>query len=324
MAKIIPVASGKGGVGKTFFVTNLSILLAKKGQKVVAVDLDLGGSNLHTMLGIKNDLYGIGHYIYDKNLPFDKIIHQTEYENLKFIPGDALFVGAANIPYFRKKKILSEISKIDADWVILDLGSGSTTNTIDFFLMSNCGILVTTPELTAVLNLYSFLKNSFYRYIFNGLKKNIQIKNRLIEATKMRLEKEDIRFYELIKIIKKDFPDEENKIDDLVNNFFPKLVLNMGNNERDIAFGENLRNIIKKNMGLEVEYLGLLPEENQARQYVIARKPLSVVENGSKWVENCSKIADRLLEFHNYPVTIFEENVDSLDVVYDDMRFIIE
>ncbi len=324
MAKIIPVASGKGGVGKTFFVTNLSILLAKKGQKVVAVDLDLGGSNLHTMLGIKNDLYGIGHYIYDKNLPFDKIIHQTEYENLKFIPGDALFVGAANIPYFRKKKILSEISKIDADWVILGLGSGSTTNTIDFFLMSNCGILVTTPELTAVLNLYSFLKNSFYRYIFNGLKKNIQIKNRLIEATKMRLEKEDIRFYELIKIIKKDFPDEENKIDDLVNNFFPKLVLNMGNNERDIAFGENLRNIIKKNMGLEVEYLGLLPEENQARQYVIARKPLSVVENGSKWVENCSKIADRLLEFHNYPVTIFEENVDSLDVVYDDMRFIIE
>lgn len=298
--------------------------MAKKGQKVVAVDLDLGGSNLHTMLGIKNDLYGIGHYIYDKNLPFDKIIHQTEYENLKFIPGDALFVGAANIPYFRKKKILSEISKIDADWVILDLGSGSTTNTIDFFLMSNCGILVTTPELTAVLNLYSFLKNSFYRYIFNGLKKNIQIKNRLIEATKMRLEKEDIRFYELIKIIKKDFPDEENKIDDLVNNFFPKLVLNMGNNERDIAFGENLRNIIKKNMGLEVEYLGLLPEENQARQYVIARKPLSVVENGSKWVENCSKIADRLLEFHNYPVTIFEENVDSLDVVYDDMRFIIE
>ncbi len=189
MAKIIPVASGKGGVGKTFFVTNLSILLAQKGQRVVAVDLDLGGSNLHTMLGIKNDLYGIGHYIYDKTLPFDKIIHRTEFDNLKFIPGDALFVGAANIPYFRKKKILSEISKIDADWVILDLGSGSTLNTIDFFLASNCGILVTTPELTAVLNLYSFLKNSFYRYIFNGLKKNAEVRDRLVEADKTRLEK---------------------------------------------------------------------------------------------------------------------------------------
>ncbi len=98
----------------------------------------------------------------------------------------------------------------------------------------------------------------------------------------------------------------------------------MGNNERDIAFGENLRKIIKKNMGLEVEYLGLLPEEHQARRYVIARKPLSVVENESKWVEGCSKIADRLLEFHDYPVTIFEDDVDSLDVVYDDMRFVIE
>ncbi|HPY88074.1 MAG TPA: P-loop NTPase [Spirochaetota bacterium] len=324
MAKIIPVASGKGGVGKTFFVTNLSILLAQKGQRVVAVDLDLGGSNLHTMLGIKNDLYGIGHYIYDKTLPFDKIIHRTEFDNLKFIPGDALFVGAANIPYFRKKKILSEISKIDADWVILDLGSGSTLNTIDFFLASNCGILVTTPELTAVLNLYSFLKNSFYRYIFNGLKKNAEVRDRLVEAVKTRLEKENTTFCELLKIIKKDFPEEEKRIDDLVNNFFPKLLLNMGNNERDIAFGENLRKIIKKNMGLEVEYLGLLPEEHQARRYVIARKPLSVVENESKWVEGCSKIADRLLEFHDYPVTIFEDDVDSLDVVYDDMRFVIE
>ena len=322
MAKILTIASGKGGVGKPFFVTNLSIMLGEAGQRVVTVDLDLGGSNLHTMLGIKNDLLGLGHYINDKNVLFSDIIHETEYKNLKFIPGDALFVGTANLLYFKKKKILSELSKLDADWVILDLGSGSTANTIDFYLISNCGILVTTPELTAILNLYSFLKNAFYRYILHGFSKKDPIKDKLLNACKNRLEKEDLRFYEYLRLLKKDHPEYEEKIDGLVGSFFPKLLLNMGNSERDISFGENLRNIIHKNLGLDIEYLGLLQEVSEAKQFVIARKPLCIIEKNSKWVEGCAKIVNRLLEFHNYPVTIYKDDIDSLDIVYEDMEFI--
>ena len=46
--KILPIASGKGGVGKSVLVANLGISLASFGQRTVLVDLDLGGSNLHT------------------------------------------------------------------------------------------------------------------------------------------------------------------------------------------------------------------------------------------------------------------------------------
>lgn len=49
---IFPIASGKGGVGKSLIATNLAIALAQAGKEVVLVDLDLGGSNLHLMLGI--------------------------------------------------------------------------------------------------------------------------------------------------------------------------------------------------------------------------------------------------------------------------------
>lgn len=324
MAKILPVASGKGGVGKTFFVTNLSIMLAEKCKKVVAIDLDLGGSNLHTMLGIKNDLPGLGHFITNKVSSFSEIINKTEYDNLYFVPGDALFVGTANISFSKKKRILSEISKIDADWVILDLASGSSNNILDFFLISNCGVLITTPEITAVLNLYSFLKNAFYRYILQGFTKKDSIKEKIIMASNLRLEKDDLRFKDYIENLKLEFPEYKEKLENLINNFFPKLVLNMGNNERDISLGENLRNIISKNLGLDIEYLGLLPDEKSARNFVIARKPLCKIETESKWVENCSKIVNRLLEFHNYPVTIFSENIDSLDVIYEDMENILK
>lgn len=320
MAKILPVASGKGGVGKSFFVANLSVILGELDQKVVAVDLDLGGSNLHTMLGIKNDLNGIGYFIYDKDADFSSLIHETGYKNVFFVPGDSLHVGTANLQYFRKMKIIKELIKIEADWVILDLGSGSAINTIDFFTVSNCGLLITSPDITAVLNLYQFLKNAFYRYILRSFKRKDPLRIRLQDAAKMRLEKEDLRFYEYLRLLKKDFPDHEARLDRLIINYFPKLLLNMGDNERDIHFGENLRNIIHNNLGLDVEYLGLLPSEPQVSQCIVARKTLYELEKSSKWVENCIKIARRLIDFKDYPVTIYEDDIDSLDVVYEDLH----
>ncbi|MFW5989146.1 MAG: P-loop NTPase, partial [Desulfosudaceae bacterium] len=52
MAIIYPVAGGKGGIGKSFITANLGYLLAKRGKRVLLADLDLGGSNLHTLLGL--------------------------------------------------------------------------------------------------------------------------------------------------------------------------------------------------------------------------------------------------------------------------------
>jgi flagellar biosynthesis protein FlhG len=59
MATVIPIGSGKGGVGKTIFTANLGIMLAKEGKRTVLIDLDLGGSNLHTCLGVKNRYAGL-------------------------------------------------------------------------------------------------------------------------------------------------------------------------------------------------------------------------------------------------------------------------
>ncbi|MDE7140034.1 MAG: P-loop NTPase, partial [Treponemataceae bacterium] len=49
--QIIPIASGKGGVGKSLLSANLSIALAQAGKKIILADLDLGASNLHLVLG---------------------------------------------------------------------------------------------------------------------------------------------------------------------------------------------------------------------------------------------------------------------------------
>ena len=90
---ILPVGSGKGGVGKSLLATNLSIALAEAGRKVVLVDLDLGASNAHTMLGIRSVSRGIGTFLSVPRTDFDEIILPTEYDGLSFVPGDAEMPG---------------------------------------------------------------------------------------------------------------------------------------------------------------------------------------------------------------------------------------
>ena len=66
MPTIIPVASGKGGVGKSFLTANLAIALAELGRKVIVADLDLGAANLHTFLGLENHHAGVGDFVKTK------------------------------------------------------------------------------------------------------------------------------------------------------------------------------------------------------------------------------------------------------------------
>jgi flagellar biosynthesis protein FlhG len=157
-------------VGKSTMVANLGIALGKAGKTVLLVDLDLGGSNLHTCLGVNNPKLGLSQFIYKKVDHIEDLIVETPYPKVYLIAGDGLIPGTANIPFFIKRKLIKELQGMVADFVLLDLGAGTTNNTLDFFLMSPTAMLVTVPETTAILNAYSFLKSALYRALFRSYK----------------------------------------------------------------------------------------------------------------------------------------------------------
>ena len=163
--QIIAVASGKGGVGKSLISANLAIALAQKDKNTVLADLDLGGSNLHLVLGEKAGTKGIGTFLNNSKTSIESIHYPTSWKNLKFIPGEAELPGVANITASTKKRLLRSLNSLDADFLILDLGAGTSFNTIDLFLLSGCGMLISTPTYTATLNAYLFLKNAIFRVL---------------------------------------------------------------------------------------------------------------------------------------------------------------
>ena len=169
--QIIPVASGKGGVGKSLLSANLAVALGKAGKKVVIADLDLGASNLHLVLGQQAPKCGIGTYLAGQS-KFNEIICPTDYQNVSFIAGDAEIPGLSSIKVNQKNDLIKQFQNVDADYLILDLGAGTHLSILDFFLLSPQGIIVTAPTVTATLNGYLFLKNAVFRLMYNSFKKN--------------------------------------------------------------------------------------------------------------------------------------------------------
>ncbi|AEJ60324.1 Cobyrinic acid ac-diamide synthase [Spirochaeta thermophila DSM 6578] len=310
---IFPIASGKGGVGKSLIATNLAIALAQAGKEVVLVDLDLGGSNLHLMLGIPAPR-GIGSFLTTPGLSFQDIVRPTQYERLRFVPGDAEIPGVANLTAGQKKKILSHLRKLHADYLIIDLGAGTHINTLDFFLMSNNGIIVTTPTPTATVNAYLFLKNVIFRLLYLSCKRGSEGYHYL-----KRLEKEGKAFQELYlpklaELIKEVDPESYEQFTRSLSSFHPRLILNMLEQPQDTVRAQRLRRSCQQYLGIDIEHLGIIYRDDLQDIALSSKLPILVYKPDSVLSQAVYRIADKLLQ-------IGEEETSLLDIEEIDESF---
>ena len=123
---VIPVASGKGGVGKSFIAANLAMALARMGHRTIAADLDFGGSNLYHFLGLPNRNPGIGDFFSGHASDLKSLLVPTAVSNLHFLPGDGKTPLTANLPSAQKAKLLRHLRALPAEYLVLDIGAGSS------------------------------------------------------------------------------------------------------------------------------------------------------------------------------------------------------
>lgn len=161
--RIWAIGGGKGGVGKSVLAANLGVVLAKRRQRVIVVDADLGGANLHTLFGIPDPELTLTDYVERRVRDLDAILLQTSIPSLQLASGAHALLEMANPKHGQKQRLLRHLTELDADHVILDLGGGTGINVLDFFLAAHRGILVVVPEPTSVENAYHFIKAAFAR-----------------------------------------------------------------------------------------------------------------------------------------------------------------
>lgn len=296
MNTILPIASGKGGVGKTSLVSNLGTALSQAGKTVVLVDLDLGGSNLHTALGVKNRHPGLGSLIYKKVSSVEDLLVPTEQERLYLIPGDSLLPGTANLPYFIKKKIIKSLKDLVADYVILDLGSGSSYNTVDFFLTTPAACLVTIPENTAVLNAYGFLKTALFRMLYLSMNAHSEERIAIKQFAGGKIEGTERNFDLLMEELEKINPDSAKKALTMLEEFHPMVIFNMLREPHDAKMAYRLEAITQRNLQQELDFIGSIGWDPAMRQAIQERTPLINLNPESSFRDDISRIAQVLIE----------------------------
>ena len=306
--KIIPVAGGKGGVGKSFLSTSIALSLATVGKRVLLIDLDLGGSNIHTWLGIKNSNPGIGMFLNNKTTILSDLIVDTPYANLQFIPGDVMRFDLANITFAQKKKIMKAILNLDADYIIIDLGAGCNHNVIDFFLISNSGFMVITPETTSILNTYMFARNTVYRFLQRLFSNEKEIMKYLKNTIKDNVPGDPQNVESLLSGIAEFNKEAAEKAKNYLSILTPGIIINMAEEPDDINMVIALRGLIEKNLNIELECLGLIFFDSDVKKSLRERIPHLVENNDSVSASQIFRIAQKIALSENFPEMPYDKS----------------
>ena len=156
--RVVAVASGKVGVGKTFFSITLSHALARRGNRVLLFDGDLGLANVDIQLGLmpKHDL---GSVIAGK-LSLNQASMHYEQGGFDVIAGRSGSGSLANIPLSRLQILGEDLSLMAAryDRVILDLGAGVEKSVRQLARSADTILVVTSDEPTSLTDAYAFIK----------------------------------------------------------------------------------------------------------------------------------------------------------------------
>jgi len=300
-AKIIPIAGGKGGVGKTELCANLGVRLGQLGCRTIVIDLDLGGSNLHSALGIKNKNPGVGNFLSDRKLSFESLLTPTPYPNVLFIPGDVLVAGTPNVGFAQKKSILRNIESLEADYILLDLGSGASNNVIDFFLVSNSGILVSSPHVGAIINAYSFMKNAVFRFLQRAFSGETKVERVLRKQIKERRPGNPVKISTVIEAMREIDDGEAAKAQRFVELLQPSLVLNLVRDMNDLSIAESLRDLIDKNLGVELQALGMMVYDNEVASTYGARRPVVADDEQRLLSIEVDRLAQKIVQSPEFP-----------------------
>ena len=320
---IIAVGGGKGGVGKSILSIGLGTVLARRGKSVVLADLDLGAANLHTYLGILGRTPTIADFILNKAPTLESLIVETPERNVGLISGAEFVPGITSPAHWMKLKLMRHLRAVPADYIIIDLGAGVHFNTLDFFGISDRGVIITAPEPGAVMNAYSFVKGALFRKMQNIFKNNADVAALLESESKNAGGEKKFTLEWFRETLPNVAPDLLPVVDEIEASFSPALIINRAPEGRTHILVNNLIGLCTEKLGVTLEHVGDLPEAREITNHLLNVPRFFNLPEGEGYFTAVQNIVDRILGRGALAVEARKGSYDFTDEEYDlILRFI--
>ena len=289
------VGGGKGGIGKSVITAALGWQLARLGKRVVLVDADLGGANLHTCLGLPPPQRSLADFVMRRVERIEDVAVETNFPRLRLISGAADLLTAANIKHQQKVRLLSRLRTIDADIVLMDLGAGTSFNILDFFLMSDLNLLVIVPEPTSVENGYRFIKSALFRRL-----RAVCEDTEAQEILDFAMDPSNLRGIrtpvELLSAVENECPDALPPLQAALAAFRPRFIVNQVRGPADAAIGPQLVTACARHLGIRASHAGFVYHDDAVWQAVRQKRLFASDDPEGKAAQSIRQIARGLLQ----------------------------
>lgn len=295
-SKIWAIGGGKGGVGKSVISILLSMALARSGEQTILVDLDLGGANIHTLMGVKTPTRTLNDFISRKYRSIEDICVRTAIENLQLVFGTSEILSSAN-PYFSQKyKIVKHILNLPARHVILDLGAGTSYNVLDFFLIADNPIIVLTPQPISIQNAYAFVRNTVYRKFSRIAAQQASLQNLIKTAMDPKNEKKMRTILDLYHLISKEYgKNRAQQFKDAIAEIRPMVITNMTRDHRDNNAGKIIQLVAEKYLTIHTEEAGAVSYDPLIETMVSQMTPMPQLPEESRAGKDMAAMIGKLM-----------------------------
>jgi len=274
--RIWAVGGGKGGVGKTLVASNLGIGLARLGKKVLMVDVDLGAANLHTLLNMDGGKVSLSNFFKSGLTDIAPFVSKTGFANLDMVSGAKDSLDVADISGDGLARLKKALGKVPYDYVLLDIGPGTTANILDMFLIADEGILLTSPEPTSIENSYRFLKCLFLRRIRNiaNSRENSTIKQLLHKVFSGHWSTRIKTVADILNHLKALDPTHGELLKEILGNTSVSIIVNQTRTPADREIGPAMKMACRNYFGIEIGFLGEITYEDSVRESIHNKTPL--------------------------------------------------
>ena len=275
--------------------SNLAVYLASIGRRVVLADADPQGANLHTLVDVLRPRPGWRpDPESDERLELPKTwpLLATAIPSLHILHAGLDEAPAGERRRHRMAHLRDQLDGLDADYVVVDVGSGLSASLLDFHMGADLGLFVSLPEPTAVENTHRFLRYAFARFIRMRTPDKTRRVRLMTRVQEMGGAPAPVDLWRRLE-------DEGDPLADDVRlwmeDFAPNVVLNQTRLRADMELGDALRSAARRRFGIRIEYLGYIDYDDTVWSCVRNRRQLLVESPGTKASKALERIARRLL-----------------------------